>query len=353
MKRLKTLLNLLVVFVITMTVSSVSGANPFIVGGGLYAASFLPKPNLSMTRMGLDPEIWKPWIVEQLFANNDFLNYCQNADEYVLQGRVVHIPNAGIGSSAKKNRAVLPATVTRRKDIDVTYSLDEYTSDPRLMENADKILSYDKMNSMMGQDMRIIKELAAMGILFSWAPASTKIIGTTGASAATHLSGTTGNRKLFKLEDLEEAAAILSDDNIPDDGNRYTLMTNRMHQQLITQLSVSDYKDFSRAYDPQKNIIGQLFGFKFLKRSASLRASNAKAVYDPDPEVYTAAASDNDVVLCWHIDEVERALGTVTLFERLKDPQFFGDIYSMLIRAGGRRIRNDNKGVVGIVQTNV
>lgn len=351
MKLIKNFLGLTIFMIATMIVSTITGANPIAVGGGMYAVSLIPKPQ-GVLMVSLDVEIWKPWIVEQLFANNDFLNYAQNADDHVLNGKVVHIPNAGVASRVKKNRAVLPATITRRKDIDVTYALDEYTSDPRLLENVDKILSYDKMNSAMGQDMRTVKQNVALGMIYNWRPDITKVIETTGNSVASHLANTTGNRKTFKLSDLDEASAIMTDDDVPEE-DRYVLMSARMHKQLTDQLSVGDYKDFSRAYDEKKGVIGELFGFKFLKRSSVLRADNAKVFYDPDPEVFVPANTDVDAVLCWHIDAVERAMGTIKLFENLNDAFYYGDAYSLLLRSGGRRVRADNKGVIAIVQKNV
>jgi hypothetical protein len=48
---------------------------------------------------------------------------------------------------------------------------------------------------------------------------------------------------------------------------------------------------------------------------------------------------------------VERAIGTVNFFERIADPTYYGDIYSYLLRAGGRIRRNDSKGVAVIVQS--
>lgn len=352
MKLFKFIFSVLIIAFVGSAISMAASV-PFAVGiGGVTLSSMIPKKEKGVLLMALDVEIWKPWIVEQLFANNDFLNLCQNADEHVLNGKVVHIPNAGSPSGVKKNRSSLPATVTRRKDIDVTYALNEFTSNPRLLEDADKILSYNKMNSAMGQDMRYIADLIAKDMLYNWRPAAAKIIDTSGANIATHLTGRTGNRKKFLLDNLQEAESVMDDDDIPA-GDRYSIMSSRMHQQLVSQLSVGDYKDFSRAYDEQKGIIGELFGFKIIKRSYVLHYDNAAAALDPDPDVYAAAVTDNDAVLCWHIDTVERALGTTELFEKKKDPTYYGDIYSLLARSGGRRVRNDNKGVVAIVQKNV
>lgn len=47
---------------------------------------------------------------------------------------------------------------------------------------------------------------------------------------------------------------------------------------------------------------------------------------------------------------VARAIGEVKVFTEKDDPLYYGDIWSMIVRAGGRKIREDNKGVVAIVQ---
>ena len=44
--------------------------------------------------MAIQKEIWMAAIVEGLFASNSFLSKAFNADEYVNNGKIVHIPNA-------------------------------------------------------------------------------------------------------------------------------------------------------------------------------------------------------------------------------------------------------------------
>lgn len=332
------------------------GVDPLAASGTLFALSFIPKP-AGIMAMALDVEIWKPWIVDELFTNNDFLNAARNADEHVLQGKVVHIPNAGTASDVERNRSSLPASITKRTDLDVTYALDEFTSNPRRLEAADKILSYDKMNSAMGQDMRAIRDIVARWMIYHWATYSASTgdtaalnqIATTGAAVTNYLPGTTGTRKKFQLINLEEAQARLDDQDVPEE-ERYALISARALQQIVSQLSTGDYKDFSRVYDPVKGIVGQLFGFKFYKRSSVVRFNNLATKLAKAPDAANTT-SDNDAVLCWQRDHVERAIGTTEIFEQLKAPTYYGDIYSLLIRAGGRRVAADGRGLVAIVQS--
>src|SRR5437762_13652278 len=99
--------------------------------------------------MAIQKEIWTNHIQANLFKDNGFLNYAFNADQYVLEGKVVHIPNAGATANVVKNRTTLPATVIQRADIDITYSTDEFTTDHILIPNADTVESiYDTLSTV-------------------------------------------------------------------------------------------------------------------------------------------------------------------------------------------------------------
>ena len=61
--------------------------------------------------MAIQKEIWMAAIVEGLFASNSFLSKAFNADEYVNNGKIVHIPNAGAASGPTKTETSSPAPV--------------------------------------------------------------------------------------------------------------------------------------------------------------------------------------------------------------------------------------------------
>lgn len=307
---------------------------------------FMPGNQVRIYRADVQVEIWAKFIMGAIFRNNAFLQYAFNADDNVLSGKVVHIPQAGGTAGVQKNRSSLPANVTKRTDTDITYALDEFTTDPRLIPYADTVeLSYDKMNSVMTDDMNALRQTVAENMLINWAPA-TNIIRTTGGAIATHLTGTLGSRRKFISDDLMAAQLYLDNQDMPTEG-RYALISANMHNQLVKGLSESEYRDYSRALDPATGVVGQLWGFKILVRSRVL-------VYDNTPEVKAygavAADTDNDAVLCWHQDAVERAMGEIKVFNRDNDPQYYGDLMSFLMRMGGRIRREDEKGVVAIVQ---
>lgn len=325
-------------------------------GGGLLAAGAVVG-GLSLIQfsvpglpMAIQKEIWENDIVESLWADNAFLNFAYNADNYVLAGKVVHIPQAGAAPGTAVNRTSLPAAVTKRTDVDITYAIDEITTNPIHIPNADTVeLSYDKRRSVLSETIAAINEAAALNMFYRWSPAAaTAIVRTTGSAVVAHTDAATGNRKAIALADVKSVKKLFDKQNIPA-ADRYLLLDADMYEQLTDEMSANEQRDFLRVYDEKTGVFGQLYGFKVLMRSQVMRYTNAST---PVAKEWSAAgaATDNAAALAWHKNSVERALGTVGFFEDLGNPTYYGDIYSSLVRLGGRVRRNDNKGIAAIVQ---
>ena len=348
MKRLSAILFNLLIGIILAGVTG-GGAMAAVGIGGLL--SVLPGVNVSGSLpMAVQKEIWENDIIESLWADNAFLNYAVNVDTYVLAGKVVHIPQAGSAPGVKTNRTELPATVTKRTDTDVTYAIDEITSDPVLIPNADTVeLSYDKRTSVTAETRAAINEAAALTMLFNWAPTLvTGIIRTTGAAVPAHTADATGNRLALALADLKKAQKLMNRQNVPSEG-RYAMIDAEMYDQITNEMTANQQRDFLAAYDEKSGVMGKLFGFNILMRSETLRYTNDAT---PAPKLFSTAgaATDNAAAICWQRTMVERALGEVKFFENEGDPTYYGDIYSSLVRLGGRKRRADGKGVIAIVQ---
>lgn len=327
-------------------------------GGGAIAAvgiggvlSLLPGLNVSgALPMAVQKEIWENDIIESLWADNAFLNYAINVDNYVLAGKVVHIPQAGSAPATKVNRTELPAAVTKRTDTDVTYAIDEITSDPVLIPNADTVeLSYDKRTSVTAETRAAINNVAALVMLYNWAPTlASAILRTTGSPVLAHANAATGNRKAVALADLKAAQKLMNKNNVPSEG-RYAMFDAEMYDQITNEMTANQSRDFLAAYDEKAGIMGKLYGFNILMRSETISYTNDAT---PAPKLFSVAgaAADNAAVICWQSTMVERALGEVKFFENTGDPTYYGDIYSSLVRIGGRKRRADGKGVIAIVQ---
>lgn len=300
--------------------------------------------------MAIQKELWTDYIIDNLFKGNEFLKRCFRADQWVIAGKIVHMPVAGSKPTVVKNRSSLPASVTQRTDTDITYLLDEFTTDPVLIKNADKMeLSYDKQDSVLSEHQQGLNELVGDDILIKWCKATggstttAYIIRTTGAAVAAHLASATGNRKKFVKENLKAARKYMNSKNIPKT-DRIALFSTELLDQLTDDTTLNQ-RDNAQELNLKEGVVMRLYGFDIMERSSTV-------IFDNTPEVKAlgaaAAATDNDAVICFQAASVEAAIGEVNFFENQDDPTYYGDVYSGLVRAGGRIRRAD--GVVAIVQ---
>lgn len=321
---------------------------------GLTALSFIPMPT-GVAMMAIQKEIWINDIVANLFKANPHLNFAYNADAFVLSGKVVHIPNSGTKPAVKKNRTDLPATVVTRTDTDITFSLDEFSSDPMKISNAEKYeLSYDKRQSVIGDQKESLAETVGDWFFSYWAPLAAKCKRTTGANIAAHVG--TGNRKAVTLADIKQFDKLFNRQNVAKT-DRYCQLDADMYEQFTDSLTATQYRDFSSAFNPETGVVGKLFGFTFLASRSTVLVYDdgddlllVDASVDVTAEDYADAATACAAGLFWQKDCVIRALGQNEMFEDIANPQYYGDIYSALIRAGGRIRRNDAKGVMALIQ---
>jgi hypothetical protein len=329
--------------------------------GGYATGSILSKSNIfgqAAMFMAIQKEIWQQDIQEQIFKDNAFLRKSFNADMYVVQGRVVHIPQSGGAGSTVKNRTSLPASVRKRSDTDITYALDAYTTDPVLIPNAENYeLSYDKRNSVIGEDKAKLNETIAEEVLYDWVnsplqanslPAGA-ILKTTGAAGLATSPSATGNRKKAVLTDLQRMRTYFKTNNRWFEGRMNALLTPQMEADLFPADSVitATYMANVSQKEREEGVIYKVQGWNIMTRSTVLVTNASFAIKAPGA---TASATDNEASLFWYNDAVEVALGTVTAFEDLGAPTMYGDVYSFEVRMGARARRAGYEGIALLTQ---
>lgn len=297
--------------------------------------------------MAIQKEIWQNTIIEGLFADNSFMSKAVNDNMYV-NGKKVHIPNAGAPSNVEIDRQTVPATAKKRTDVDVEYTLNELTTDPIYIPHAETVeLSYDKRNSVIGQDRAQLIENASIQMLYNWAPDSDHFVRTSGTKTVkAYTQDATGERKTLVKGDVLNLMTKFNAENIPQEG-RYLLLDAYMYAQLLNDLTEGDQRAFFASADAQKGILGQLFSFNVMQRSQVLRYATGGTLTKWN---VSGAATDNAAGLAWHMNSLSRALGEVKVFDDMDNPLYYGDIYSFLVRVGGTIRRNDKKGVYALVQ---
>lgn len=297
--------------------------------------------------MALQKQIWLNSIVEKLFASNTFAARSTDHSAFVTD-KTVNVPNAGGAPGVTKNRSTFPATATQRTDYDLTYDINEYSTDPIHLQHSEEVeLSYNKRESILKQMKSALADKAHTDLALSWVPTGFAKVATTGANAPAHLKGATpatGNRKSMTKADVLAVKNLFDLDDIPQEG-RCILLDAVMYNQLLASLTESEAMAFLNSADAQRGVLGKLYGFDFYMRSTVFRMVAAGTAM-----ASTLAATDSAAGLAWQEDCVSRAMGDNELFENEDDALYYGDVMSALVRAGGSYIRNDKKGVCVIYQ---
>lgn len=305
-------------------------------------------------------QVFRDYIIEKLRKVNPFLAFAIIETAFVLSGAVVHIPNAGASPTVVKNRSTFPATAVQRTDSFVTYALNVFTTTPTFVTwHEENEISYDKTDSVLNDHVQTLIEAVGDDILYCWVtgikadgtndviPAA-NIIKTTGSAATVTEEGQTGTRKAFTYADLASAQAKMNKMNVPKT-DRYALLESFQYQQLIDSLSSNQMAAFQQTADIANGIVGRLAGFNIMERSSVL-AFNGNTPIAPG----TALSATSCIgALCWQKDSVALALGDIKPFQDEDNPQYYGDIFSAAVKAGGRCRRKDWAGVIAIVQDTV
>jgi hypothetical protein len=297
--------------------------------------------------MALQKEIWINSIIEGLFADNTFAARSTDHSGFV-NNLTVHVPNAGAPPGVVKARNTFPATVTQRTDVDLTYNIEEYTTDPIRISNAESVeLSYNKRESVIRASRQALADAVHADLIYKWIPASGTKIATTGAdTSAAYTDAATGSRKNLTKGDILTLRTQFDQWNIPQEG-RHILLDAVMYSQLLKDLTENEFAAFLASANVPTGVIGKLYGFSVYMRSQVARTTAAGV-----PKTWTdvGAATDAAAGIAWYDNAVSRSLGDTTLFDNENDPLFYGDIVSALVRAGGKHVRSDKKGVALLYQ---
>ena len=255
----------------------------------------------------LSREVWIASIIEGLFGDTTFASRSIDHSEFV-NFKTVNVPNAGSGSNVEKNRTTLPANVTTRDDFNLMYDINEFTTDPIRVPHAETVeLSYSKRESIIRVDRATLHDKVHLDLLTTWL-----------TGAATIVPGANERATVMKCK------RQFDNDHIPQVG-RCMMFNAEGYNNLLEQLSDSETNHFLAGADPIRGILGKWMGFDYYMHSTLDGTSTGMG---------------------WWDNAVSRALGEVEFFDNQGDATFYGDIMSFLVRAGGKAIRHDTKGIL-------
>ncbi|KAB2918694.1 MAG: hypothetical protein F9K23_00735 [Bacteroidetes bacterium] len=283
-----------------------------------------------------------------LFPDNSFYSRSVDDTPFVVNGKTVQYPVQGINPNVEINRSTLPAQISQRTDDTNDYDLNEFTSDPTLITDTEELeINYNKRQSVLMQHSDTINTKLADFFANLWLPDGTdNIVRTTGATRVATAPGATGNRLKVTQTDLINVAEKLDRMNVPRD-QRFALITPAM---VADVMGIENFVSLEKIGTANllDGTIGRLLGFTILVR-------NGVGIYDntgtPVKKALgaTAATTDNEAALFWHPRFVNRAKGEIKVYSDLDKPEYYGSIFSAMVRAGGKT-RKDKKGIIALVQ---
>lgn len=304
--------------------------------------------------MALIKEIWVNQVVETLNQDASFISSSVDHSAYIAFG-TVHVPQSGANPNVLVNPTSFPLTISPRTDTDRTYLMNQYALEPTLIGNLDALqVSYDKKNSVIGQQISTLVERIGTQVAYTWSPTgASNVVVTTGTAGSSLAPGATGTRKMVTLADVANCAKKLDKDNVPRIG-RKLLMNSDMFWELFTISEVvrASYNGF------QNNVlangtIAQLFGFDIIMRpTVSIYTVTTNV---PKAVGAATAITDNLGCIAFHTSTVSRALGAINPMYDAGDngngkPEYLGSIFNMEVMLGSAILRADMKGVCALVQ---
>lgn len=300
---------------------------------------------------GLYPEIFSATLAENLYYGNEFLVNSTDHSPYA-NAEAVNLPQAGGPPKVNKNKKGGPGAVTSRKDSNLRYVMDEYGTDPQLISRMEElIVNYQLRQSIVQNNTQAMRDSFAVDCLHKWVPTkNTNIIRTTGASGTALASGATGNRKKTTLADLRKIAELFDRMKLPN-SDRYVLLDAQMYYELFDEEKIVNI-NYGVAPAIPNGVIRNVFGLNLITPRSGLPIfSGAGALKTlQDDFSYAEAGTDNLSGLAWHKSMVAHAAGNMEAFINERDAIYQGAIISYAMRGGAAKLREDEKGVIALVQ---
>ncbi len=264
--------------------------------------------------MALQKEIWLSTIVEKFFADDTFAGRAANHSAFA-EGSKIHVPNAGSKPAVTVDNTTYPVEHAERADADLYYNLHKYEVGPVRVGDIDDVqLSYDKRTSVLGSVKNALTEQVHSDILTAWVAGCT-------ATAQKTVAATFGKAAVL-------AAKLAFDKkDVPQNG-RCIILTPEAYNALLGELSDAEQFAFSASANSANGTVGKYLGFDFYMRST-----------------IDTATSNKTTAFAWQQDCVSVALGNVDVIDNPRRAEYFGDIISATVLAGGAPVRSDGAGI--------
>jgi len=278
----------------------------------------------------LQQEIWTDILLEGFYPKGAFINESRDMSALV-ENNIINLAEAGVNPEVLIDNTSYPIQASTREDIPHALPLRTLDTTTTIVRNIEAMeASYDKMASVLYGHRSSLQSAATRLAAFNWSPASnsqyTPVLSTSGGNNGF------GKRRLL-FEDVLRLFTRFNEADIPDEGR--VLVLSPQHESDLMLQDLAMYKALMNT--------SSLFGFKVFRTSAcpKFNGSGVKLPFGATVTSGYAAAS-----FAYHKDEVVKAMGTVEMFSKLRDPDQKGDAFNFQMRYMALPLRNKAIGTI-------
>ena len=324
--------NLLFNFVVALFIGTLIGVPAlFAAGASLVAGSMLSfSGNGPVLTAALQKEIWTDIIMEGFYPENSFLNEARDLS-YMVDFNVINLAEAGATPTAYLDTVFgpsgTPVSPAVRGDSALSVQLRTIDTTTTVVRNIEEMeAAYDKMASVVYGHKQEVLRMATKLAAYNYAPSSdatnTPVFACTGAT-----NGNSGRKITFA--DILTLKLKFDQLDVPQEGR--ILVLNPYHEANLIEADIALYRGVLQS--------NMLFGFKLYRTSITpsfISTTGVKTAWAATP------VSGTDVVssFAFHKDEVMKAIGTVEVFARYKDPEWKGDLINFQMRFLAKSLRS-------------
>lgn len=281
---------------------------------------------------GLNKEIWVDRLLLDLFPTNDYMNDLEDMSEFVDNDKI-NFAGIGVAPNVEKNRDVYPIPLAPREDMPLFISLDEYSTDSTLIQDAETVeLSYNKMDSVLKQHkQQLMLRLGNEG-LFALAPLEdnankTPIIETSGTA------NTAGNKKLVKA-DIAKLAEQFDLLEYPKEGRVIVMSPSLFWEFVGSDETLNRQYELSAQQGVVTGVLLNYYGFQIRTRTGVPHYEKVGSIWTRKAFGSEVEASDKYAAIAYVKGQSGvKAVGTTEMYGGdYKDPAYQGYVINFRMR---------------------
>jgi len=323
-----------------------------------------------------------------LYSDNSFITKSTNDASFAASGKTKRLNDSVNGPAGTKGR-FQPLTLANgdnapektpkvRKNTGHDWEIEYFHTDPDVisMELTTEIPYEDRQETLQAHS-NVLNQMISNFTAVEWAQGEIgtpvtldTVVGTdfyqftSGGSRANSVTGNTGTVKKIKKADMKKLKKSLVRQQLANGfGTMYFLPTVEQYDDILND---GDFIDYDKRTNTQAGmrdgVVGSMYGINILQprhredwNANVLYSYSAATGNDRDftkiEDTASAGANMVSAGIAWIDSLVLRAQGSAIVFPWENSPIYMGNVYASELRYSAIKKRNDNKGVVMLIET--